>query len=65
MAGLEPAFSCSHDHRFAAVMEDLPITVFGAKDEPVSRHSLRGTYGDGGAVVDVTTFSGSVTIRKR
>jgi hypothetical protein len=29
------------------------------------RRSLRGVYGDGSAVLEVTTFSGSVVVSKR
>ena len=31
----------------------------------VNRRTLRGVYGDGSAILDVTTFSGSVVITKR
>jgi DUF4097 and DUF4098 domain-containing protein YvlB len=46
---------------------DLPITTHGTTD--TNRHGrrtvLHGTYGDGSAVLDITTFSGSVVIARR
>jgi DUF4097 and DUF4098 domain-containing protein YvlB len=49
-----------------SVRSDLPITMGGAGQEPGNRRrSLRGTYGDGSAVLDLTTFSGSILITKR
>jgi hypothetical protein len=48
------------------VRSDLPLTIRGASDEKRGRRrSMHGTYGDGSAVVNVTTFSGSVVISKR
>jgi hypothetical protein len=41
--------------------DDFPIT---ARDRTSGRH-LAGTWGDGSAVLDVSTFSGSVVITKR
>jgi hypothetical protein len=29
------------------------------------RRSIRGTYGDGSAIVQITTFSGSIVVGKR
>jgi hypothetical protein len=49
------------------VRTDLPITTHGT-NEPNrrGRHTtLSGTYGDGAAVLDLTTFSGSIVISKR
>ena len=40
---------------------DFPITARGRVD----RHSMRGTYGDGSAMLDLSTFSGSIIITKR
>jgi DUF4097 and DUF4098 domain-containing protein YvlB len=50
------------------VRSDYPITTHGTGDaggRGPRRPVLRGTYGDGSAVVQVTTFSGSVVIAKR
>jgi DUF4097 and DUF4098 domain-containing protein YvlB len=50
-----------------SVRSDLPLQTSGA--EPASdggrRRSLRGTYGDGSAVIAITAFSGNVIISKR
>jgi len=45
--------------------EDLPITVRGSEGRSGRRKVLHGTYGDGGAILDLTTFSGSIVISKR
>jgi len=45
--------------------DDLPITVRGSEGRSGRRKVLHGTYGDGGAILDLTTFSGSITISKR
>ena len=48
------------------VHSDFPITTHGSSDERRGRRrSLSGTYGDGSAVLNVSTFSGSVVISKR
>jgi DUF4097 and DUF4098 domain-containing protein YvlB len=50
------------------VRSDLPIKVQGSingDDRRGRRRSMHGTYGDGSAVLNVTTFSGSVVISKR
>jgi DUF4097 and DUF4098 domain-containing protein YvlB len=41
--------------------DDFPINARGR----VNRRSLSGTYGDGSAVLDLQTFSGSIVIAKR
>lgn len=48
-----------------SIRSDLPITIGGGAGAAVTGKTIRGTYGDGSATVDVTTFSGSVIIRKR
>jgi len=45
------------------VRSDLPLTLRGR--DPGRQRALHGTYGDGSAVLDVTTFSGRVVISKR
>jgi hypothetical protein len=49
------------------VRTDLPVTTRGSNppDRRGSRKTLSGTYGDGAAVLDLTTFSGSIVISKR
>ncbi|OFV87121.1 MAG: hypothetical protein A3J75_08005 [Acidobacteria bacterium RBG_16_68_9] len=47
------------------INSDLPLTVGGGKGAAVSRRTIRGTFGDGSAMLNCTTFSGSVIIRKR
>ena len=47
------------------VRSDLPLTVRGGDERHGRRRSLNGTYGDGSAVLNVSTFSGSVVIAKR
>lgn len=50
-----------------SVRSDLPLQLRGT--EPAAdrdrRRSLRGTYGDGSAIVSITAFSGNVIIAKR
>jgi DUF4097 and DUF4098 domain-containing protein YvlB len=51
-----------------SVRSDLPLTNSssgGGERGPMRRRALRGVYGDGSAVLNVTTFSGSVVIAKR
>jgi DUF4097 and DUF4098 domain-containing protein YvlB len=49
-----------------SVRSDLPLTSSSTGGENgMRRRSLRGVYGDGSAVLNVTTFSGSVVISKR
>jgi DUF4097 and DUF4098 domain-containing protein YvlB len=50
------------------IRSDFPITTHGTGDTAghgPRRTILRGTYGDGSAVVQVTSFNGSVVIAKR
>lgn len=50
------------------VRSDYPITTHGTADSGgmgPHRTILRGTYGDGSAVVNVTTFSGSIVVGKK
>jgi DUF4097 and DUF4098 domain-containing protein YvlB len=49
-----------------SVRSDLPLTSSSTGDGgPMRRRALRGVYGDGSAVLSVTTFSGSVVVSKR
>jgi DUF4097 and DUF4098 domain-containing protein YvlB len=51
-----------------SVRADLPIQTTGtepASDRGSRRRALRGTYGDGSAILAITTFSGDVVIAKR
>ena len=48
------------------VRSELPITTHGVEgDRGRRRRTLSGTYGDGSAVLDLTTFSGGIIITKR
>jgi hypothetical protein len=44
---------------------EIRAADFALTSRRAGRHSLSGTYGDGSAVVDLSTFSGSITISKR
>jgi putative adhesin len=44
------------------IQSDLPLTLDGGRR---SRNSLRGRYGNGSAILDLTSFSGSIVITKR
>jgi DUF4097 and DUF4098 domain-containing protein YvlB len=48
-----------------SMRSDLPLKVGGGDDRPIRRRSIHGVYGDGSAVLDVTTFSGNVVIARR
>ena len=48
------------------IRPDLPITTRGPQsDRRGPQKTLRGTHGDGSAVLDLTTFSGSIVISKK
>lgn len=48
------------------IQSDFPITMRGATDGRRGRRTeLHGTHGDGSAILDLTTFSGSIVISKR
>jgi DUF4097 and DUF4098 domain-containing protein YvlB len=51
------------------VRSDFPITTHGTVDSSGRRGNhrtiLQGTYGDGSAMLNITTFSGSIVIAKR
>ncbi|MGH9408835.1 MAG: DUF4097 family beta strand repeat-containing protein [Vicinamibacterales bacterium] len=48
------------------VRSDLPIATHGTGDTRHGHHTmLTGTYGDGSAVIQATTFSGSIVIGKK
>ena len=50
-----------------SVRSDLQLKMLGAEraSDRSRRRSLRGTYGDGSAMVAITTFSGNVVVTKR
>jgi DUF4097 and DUF4098 domain-containing protein YvlB len=50
-----------------SVRSDVPITIQGndLAGGRGRRHSMRGVFGDGSAVLDLRTFSGSIAISKR
>jgi hypothetical protein len=60
-------FELEADSFSGEVRTDLPITTRGSSP-PRGRgphKALNGTYGDGAAVLDLTTFSGSIVISKK
>jgi DUF4097 and DUF4098 domain-containing protein YvlB len=48
-----------------SVRTDLPLTLQGTGSARGRQRNLRGTFGDGSAVLDLTTFSGSIVISRR
>jgi DUF4097 and DUF4098 domain-containing protein YvlB len=44
---------------------DVPLKIGGSDDRMMRRRSLHGVFGDGSAVLNLTTFSGSVTITRK
>jgi DUF4097 and DUF4098 domain-containing protein YvlB len=52
-----------------SVHTDVPLTIGGDSDRNrrhfMSNRSMRGTYGDGSAVITVRTFSGDIVITRR
>lgn len=49
-----------------SVRSDLPLSAQGNRDDRGrNRRSISGVFGDGSAVLDLTTFSGSVVITRR
>jgi DUF4097 and DUF4098 domain-containing protein YvlB len=50
-----------------SIRSDLPLTgqTTGAGDRRGRQHSLKGVYGNGSAVLDLNTFSGSIVISKK
>jgi len=48
-----------------SIDSELPITIGGSTGGRSSRRSVRGTYGDGSASLELSAFSGNVIIRKR
>jgi DUF4097 and DUF4098 domain-containing protein YvlB len=48
-----------------SVRSDLPLNAQGARTIGGRDRSLRGTFGDGSAVLELTTFSGNIVISKR
>jgi DUF4097 and DUF4098 domain-containing protein YvlB len=48
-----------------SVRSDLALTLQSSSERRPVRRTLRGVFGDGSAVLDVTSFSGSVVITKR
>lgn len=47
-----------------SVRSDLPVTLQGA-GRRAGQRAMRGVYGDGSAMLDLNTFSGSILITKR
>jgi len=47
-----------------SIRSDFPLTLQGSDSRRPNR-TIRGVYGDGSAVLDLTTFSGNIVISKR
>jgi DUF4097 and DUF4098 domain-containing protein YvlB len=58
-------FELEADSFSGSVRSDLAMTLAGNDRIEGRRRALRGVYGDGSAVLNVTTFSGSIVISKR
>lgn len=48
-----------------SVRSDVNLESRAADTRGPMRRSLRGTYGDGSAILELTTFSGSIVVRRR
>ena len=48
-----------------SIHSDVPLKIGGSDDRMVRRRSIQGVFGDGSAVLSLTTFSGSVTISRK
>jgi hypothetical protein len=48
-----------------SIRSDIPLKMQGGDDERGRRRNMHGVYGDGSAVLDLTTFSGTIVISKR
>jgi DUF4097 and DUF4098 domain-containing protein YvlB len=66
VVGADAGFELEANSFSGSIRSDLPLTVGGRDSgDRGNRRALRGTYGDGSAVISVTTFSGSIVISKR
>lgn len=64
--GGETGFEVEANSFSGSVRSDLALTLQGERGrDRAGRRALRGVFGDGSAVLNVTTFSGSVVITKR
>ena len=63
----DTGFEVNAESFSGSIRSDFPLTQEGPADTGRGRHqrSLRGVYGNGSAVLDLTTFSGSILITKR
>jgi Putative adhesin len=62
--GTKTGFQVEATSFSGSVRTDLPLTLRGSQSAGRQRN-LRGTFGDGSALVELTSFSGSVVIGKR
>jgi len=59
-------FELEADSFSGSVRSDFPITLSGTnRGDRGRQRALRGVHGDGSAVLDLTTFSGSIVVSKR
>jgi hypothetical protein len=47
------------------ITTDIPLTLEGGQDAGRRRRAVRGRFGDGSAILELSSFSGSITIGKR
>ena len=58
-------FQIEADSFSGSINTDIPVTMSGGQTGGRRNRALRGTVGNGGALLDLTTFSGSILITKR
>jgi DUF4097 and DUF4098 domain-containing protein YvlB len=63
-----PGFELDANSFSGSIRSDLPVTLRSGSDDDrrgASRRAIRGSYGDGSAVISVRSHSGSVVILKK
>ncbi len=64
----KPGFELDANSFSGSIRSDLPVTLRSGSDDDrrgANRRTIRGSYGDGSAVISVRSHSGSVTIVKK
>jgi DUF4097 and DUF4098 domain-containing protein YvlB len=61
----DTGFELNADTFSGEIQTSMPITLKEGQLQARVRHEIRGTYGDGSALVTVRTFSGGVTVGKK
>ena len=60
-----PGFEIDASTFSGSIESELPLTIGGERGGRRTRRALHAVYGDGAASLEVTSFSGSIIIRKR